>query len=141
MMRYQRSSSYQNVMRSNRYKPILVILLVLLVAFLILRFTGVGGTITTLAAFDARLERFDEAAVTEHVLTRDGLDACVRELHDMGQARKHHPLLRDRHDVILYGALVLCELMDALSIWQITPSVCDGMEGFLRARLSLDNCV
>ena len=28
MMRYQRSSSYQNVMRSNRYKPILVILLV-----------------------------------------------------------------------------------------------------------------
>ena len=29
MMRYQRSSSYQNVMRSNRYKPILVILLVL----------------------------------------------------------------------------------------------------------------
>ena len=43
MMRYQRSSSYQNVMRSNRYKPILVILLVLLAAFLILRFTGVGG--------------------------------------------------------------------------------------------------
>ena len=43
MMRYQRSSSYQNVMRSNRYKPILVILLVLLAAFLILRYTGVGG--------------------------------------------------------------------------------------------------
>ena len=42
MMRYQRSS-YQNVMRSNRYRPILVIVLVLVAAFLILRFAGVGG--------------------------------------------------------------------------------------------------
>ena len=52
MMRYQRSSSYQNVMRSNRYKPILVILLVLLAAFLILRFTGVGGLDS--ASFEAQ---------------------------------------------------------------------------------------
>ncbi|MDD3335741.1 MAG: hypothetical protein PHI98_09560 [Eubacteriales bacterium] len=41
MMRYQKG--YNNVMRSNRYRPILIILLVLLVAFLIMRFTGVGS--------------------------------------------------------------------------------------------------
>lgn len=41
MMRYQKG--YNNVMRSNRYRPILIILLVLLAAFLIMRFAGVGG--------------------------------------------------------------------------------------------------
>ena len=40
MMRYQKG--YSNVMRSNRYRPILIILLIILAAFLILRFTGVG---------------------------------------------------------------------------------------------------
>lgn len=41
MMRYQKG--YNNVMRSNRYRPILIILLVILAAFLIMRFAGVGG--------------------------------------------------------------------------------------------------
>ena len=41
MMRYQKG--YNTVMRSNRYRPILIILLILLAAFLIMRFTGVGG--------------------------------------------------------------------------------------------------
>lgn len=41
MMRYQKG--YNTVMRSNRYRPILVILLILLAAFLIMRFAGVGG--------------------------------------------------------------------------------------------------
>lgn len=41
MMRYQKG--YSNVMRSNRYRPILIILLILLAAFLIMRFAGVGG--------------------------------------------------------------------------------------------------
>lgn len=43
MMRYSRSRGYNTVMRSNRYRPILVILLVLLAAFLIFRAAGVGG--------------------------------------------------------------------------------------------------
>jgi len=43
MMRYSRSRGYNTVMRSNRYRPILVILLVLLAAFLIFKLAGVGG--------------------------------------------------------------------------------------------------
>ena len=41
MTRYNRG--YSNVMRSNRYRPILVILLVILAAFLLFKFVGVGG--------------------------------------------------------------------------------------------------
>lgn len=43
MMRYTRSQGYNHVMRSRRYRPILVILLVLLAAFLIFKLAGVGG--------------------------------------------------------------------------------------------------
>ena len=43
MMRYSRSRSYNVTSRSDRLKPILVIILVLLAAFLIFKATGVGG--------------------------------------------------------------------------------------------------
>ncbi|MBQ7867391.1 MAG: hypothetical protein IJ354_04515 [Clostridia bacterium] len=43
MMRYSRSRSYNVGSRSDRLKPILVIVLVLLAAFLIFKATGVGG--------------------------------------------------------------------------------------------------
>lgn len=43
MMRYSRSPGYNTVMRSNRYRPILVIVLILLAAFLIFKAAGVGG--------------------------------------------------------------------------------------------------
>ena len=91
MMRYQRSSSYQNVMRSNRYKPILVILLVLLAAFLILRFTGVGGLDS--ASFETqRNAPRGIVPVTPYIL----LSSCVRKqnclltTHDIS-ARFIHP--------------------------------------------------
>lgn len=43
MTRYSRSHGYNTVMRSNRYRPILVIVLILVAAFLIFKATGVGG--------------------------------------------------------------------------------------------------
>lgn len=43
MTRYMRSRGYHSVMRSHRYRPILIILLVLLAAFLIFKVAGVGG--------------------------------------------------------------------------------------------------
>ncbi len=43
MMRYTRSKGYNAVMRSNRYKPLLIIVLVLAAAFLIFKLAGVGG--------------------------------------------------------------------------------------------------
>lgn len=43
MTRYTRSNGYNAVMRSNRYKPIVIIVLVLLAAFLIFKLAGVGG--------------------------------------------------------------------------------------------------
>ena len=43
MMRYTRSRGYNGMQRANRFRPILMIVLVLVAAFLIFKVAGVGG--------------------------------------------------------------------------------------------------
>ena len=43
MYRYSSQSRFNSVMRSNRYRPILVILIVIVAAFLLLKLVGVGS--------------------------------------------------------------------------------------------------
>ena len=43
MYRYSNRSRFNNIMRSNRYRPILVILLIVVAAFVLLKLVGVGG--------------------------------------------------------------------------------------------------
>ncbi|HNW86318.1 MAG TPA: hypothetical protein PLP25_08035 [Candidatus Limiplasma sp.] len=43
MYRYSNQSRFNSVMRSNRYRPILVILIIIVAAFLLLKLVGVGG--------------------------------------------------------------------------------------------------
>lgn len=43
MYRYSNQSRFNSVMRSNRYRPILVIVIVIVAAFLLLKLVGVGG--------------------------------------------------------------------------------------------------
>ena len=94
------------------------------------RWTGVGGSITTLAALQAGLCAYDSAIVSSQVLTPAGLSALIQNLDGMGEARRTHPLLINRHDVILFGAGVLLELMRRLHIREMAVSDSDGMEGY-----------
>ena len=43
MYRYNSQTRFNSVMRSNRYRPILVILVIIVAAFLLLKLMGVGG--------------------------------------------------------------------------------------------------
>ncbi|MEA4997810.1 MAG: hypothetical protein VB087_00285 [Candidatus Limiplasma sp.] len=43
MYRYSNRSRFNNIMRSNRYRPILVIVLIIVAAFVLLKLVGVGG--------------------------------------------------------------------------------------------------
>ncbi len=94
-------------------------------------FTGVGGTITTLGAMDLGLDSFDAAAVHGMRMTRWDVEKLISELIAMGSRRREHPMLRQRHDVILYGAYILAKLMDLLNISDMKVSCSDGMEGYL----------
>ncbi len=93
--------------------------------------TGVGGTITTLAALTQGLSSYDPAAMEKAGLTLQGVEAIARALLAQGEARKKHPLLRERHDVIVPGALVLLYVMQGMGVERMSVSDADGMEGYL----------
>ncbi len=101
------------------------------------RWTGVGGTITTLAALKAGLTEYDPAMVTQQTISVESLGNLLTRLNDMGEARRLHPLLKDRHDVILCGGGVLTELMRIMDIQKLGVSDADGMEGYLLAKSHL----
>lgn len=92
---------------------------------------GVGGSITTLAALKAGLTVFDREAVENVTLSPADVEALIERLVAMGGSRKAHPMLIQRHDVILYGAYVLAHALRVMRAESIGVSCRDGMEGYL----------
>ncbi len=99
------------------------------------RWTGVGGTITTLGALQAGLTAYDSLRVNRETLTLEGVRSLYNNLLAMGETRREHPLLRERHDIILFGALLLYGLMTRLEMGTLHVSDADGMEGYLLDRV------
>lgn len=95
------------------------------------RWAGAGGTITTLAALSLGLTAYDRDRVHGTPLTREGVWALIEKLHAMGEARREHPLLTKRHDVILPGAYILMHLLGRLQEPELFATDADGMEGYL----------
>lgn len=93
---------------------------------------GVGGSVTTLAALKAGLREFSADVVNNTVLTKDDIETLIEALGEMGERRKKHPLLSERHDVILYGAYILSRALDIIGVSRLGVSCADGMEGYFR---------
>jgi exopolyphosphatase/guanosine-5'-triphosphate,3'-diphosphate pyrophosphatase len=93
---------------------------------------GVGGSITTLAALKAGLREFSAEVVDNVVLTKDDIESLISVIGEMGERRKKHPLLTERHDVILYGAYILSHALDLIGTDRLGISCADGMEGYFR---------
>ena len=93
---------------------------------------GVGGTITTLAALKAGLKGFSREVVDNVVLSKWDIEALISSLIEMGERRRLHPLLTERHDVILYGAYILRRALDLIGAESLGVSCADGMEGYFR---------
>ncbi len=101
-----------------------------------MRCTGVGGTITTLGALKANLSKYDSKAISTTVITSGDVEDLILKLDEWGDdRRKEHPMLIKRHDIILYGAVVLAYLMRVLEVDSVHCSDADGMEGFLRLKM------
>lgn len=92
---------------------------------------GVGGSITTLAALNLKLSGFEPKQVHNSVLTRPALEEEISLLCRLGDKRREHPILKKRHDVILYGAALLAYLMDRFKLDSLRVSLRDGMDGYL----------
>ena len=91
------------------------------------RMIGVGGTITTRAALDQRLDPYDPDRVHGYRLMRRAVDRITRLLLErtVAERRRLPGLQPERADIIVAGALVLQHLLARLRCRQITVSEAD----------------
>ncbi len=91
---------------------------------------GVGGTITTLALLCEGRDKFTPWS-GEKRIESIALSAVLNTLSGMGAAaRVKIPLLKDRHDVILHGGIILQYLMELLKCPRICATLADGLDGY-----------
>lgn len=91
---------------------------------------GVGGTITTLALLCEGQTDFTPWPGGKRI-ELFALRAVLSALNSMGDAeRARVPLLKDRHDVILHGGVILQYLMERLHSTRIQATLSDGLDGY-----------
>jgi exopolyphosphatase / guanosine-5'-triphosphate,3'-diphosphate pyrophosphatase len=91
---------------------------------------GVGGTITTLALLCEGKDAFAPWQ-GEKQIDLFALRAVLNALDAMGDAeRAKIALLKDRHDVILHGGVILQYLLERLHSPRIGATLSDGLDGY-----------
>jgi len=91
---------------------------------------GVGGTITTLALLCEGKDSFTPWQGMKRI-ELFALRAVLNVLDGMGDAeRANIPLLKDRHDVILHGGVILQYLLERLHCPRIDATLSDGLDGY-----------
>ncbi len=91
---------------------------------------GVGGTITTLALLCEGKDTFAPWQ-GEKRIELFALRAVLNALDGMGDSQRATvPLLKDRHDVILHGGVILQYLLERLHSPRIAATLSDGLDGY-----------
>ena len=101
-----------------------------------LDFYAVGGTATTLAALDMRLDKYDENKVDGYVLTRAALEkdyALIAAADRQTRIEKLH-IQEKRADIIGCGAFLLLEIMRTFGIEKVTVKESDNLLGYMKKR-------
>ena len=102
-------------------------------------FTGIGGTATALAALDLQLEPYDPERVQGHILSLRRVQELCHMLEGMtkDQRKKLTGLEEKRADVIVFGAIIMLEFMEAVGATYVAVSDRDNQEGYLSLKLGL----
>lgn len=92
---------------------------------------GVAGTVTTLAALDLGLERYDRERVHGHRLTTAGAHMQLARLAalPLDERRELHAIDPDRAPVIVAGAVILVSILDHFGLDEIEVSERDILDG------------
>jgi exopolyphosphatase / guanosine-5'-triphosphate,3'-diphosphate pyrophosphatase len=100
---------------------------------------GVAGTVTTLAALDLGLERYDRERVHAHVLTTAGARVQLERLAALPlRERRELPAIEpDRAPVIVAGAVILVSILDHFGFEAIEVSERDILDGIALAAAEL----
>lgn len=101
-------------------------------------FTGVGGTITTLAAMQLQLEQYSDEAVTGHVIRAEAARSFLDMLWAMPVSvrRSFKGLEPARADILPAGLSILCAFFELTGERTITASGRDNLEGFISQYMS-----
>ncbi|MGH2933689.1 MAG: Ppx/GppA phosphatase family protein [Gaiellaceae bacterium] len=93
--------------------------------------TGVAGTVTTLAALDLGLARYDRERVHGHVLTLDAARTQLDRLAAMSVAERRSlaAMEPERAPVIVAGAAILAAVLEAYGLERIEVSERDLLDG------------
>ena len=99
---------------------------------------GLAGTITSLAAIDLQLDRYDPEAVHHHVLVREKVEEIFRYLASATkeEIRQEPALEKDRADVILGGTVVLAGMLRRWGLDSVVVSEADILDGAAMASAS-----
>ena len=102
------------------------------------QWSGIGGTITTVAALDLKLPVYDSARVQGHILTRPTVEKTLAKLAGMTLERRQQlpGLQPERADIIIGGVVILLEFLLFMGLDQISVSARDNLEGFLTFKLN-----
>lgn len=93
---------------------------------------AVGGTATTLCALSKGMTAYDAAAIQGSILTVQAIEAVDCELgRQTVNERREHPLLKERGDIIRYGAALLLQCMAGFNVNSVIVSDTDNLEGYL----------
>ncbi len=93
---------------------------------------GIGGTITTLAAVDAKLKVYDPKIVNGYVLSLKTVENLIEKLASMSSddRKKVDGLPASRADIIVAGSVILRCVMTGTGRDVITVSESDNTEGY-----------
>lgn len=96
---------------------------------------GTAGTVTTLAALDLGLDRYDAARVQGHVLTRGAVEAVLARLGALDVAgRGALPCMEPgRADLIVPGVAIVTATLDTVGVDRLVVSDWGLREGILAA--------
>jgi exopolyphosphatase/guanosine-5'-triphosphate,3'-diphosphate pyrophosphatase len=94
---------------------------------------GLAGTVSTLAAMDQRLERYDRDRLHHYVLTLQAIKALLSDmaLEDHRSRARRPGLEAGRADIIIGGGLVLATVMEQLGFDACLVSESDILDGMV----------
>jgi exopolyphosphatase / guanosine-5'-triphosphate,3'-diphosphate pyrophosphatase len=93
------------------------------------RAVGVAGTVTTIAALDLGLDRYDPERTHGHVISREAVAAQTARLATMTVAERAEVVEPGRAPVIVAGAAILSEVLDTYELRAIQASERDILHG------------
>ncbi len=102
-----------------------------------INFVGIGGTITTLAAMELKLAKYNPRRVQGKRLSYRMVEKWYKMLINMPLAARKAiiGIEPQRADIIIGGVVILLTFMDVFSLKEITVSDSGNLEGYLKEKL------